>query len=179
MLTWTILLLGCKVGVARETGDEGKGLLDSGAECDLCGGGCVQHEEPTTREHVDGDIVYDDPPPMGGNHNACWAEWGVHTEEVGDEHWVHNMEHGGVVFLYNCPDGCDEEVTELTQYVTSVGSLALLTPYSEMPYRFAAVSWGWRLLQDCLDMDTMDVFYTNHVGEGPESSSANPPDGCM
>ncbi len=173
---WLILALACE---RSDLGDEGKGLLDSSAECDLCLGGCVEHDEPTTAEHVEGDVVYDDPPPTGGNHNACWAAWGVHTEEVPDENWVHNLEHGGVVFLYDCPDGCEEEQAELAAYVTSLGSQGLLTPYAAMQSRYAAVAWGWRLQQDCLDMDAMRTFFTNHVDEAPESTTAAPSEGCM
>lgn len=173
-----VLMLAC-AGQGPETGDEGKGLLDSAADCELCDGGCVEHQEPTSAEHVEEELVYDDPPPMGGNHNACWAEWGVHTEEVPDERWVHNLEHGGVVFLYNCPDGCEADLSALTAFVEARGAQVLLSPYSLMPTRFAAVAWGWRLTQDCLDLETMEVFYTNHVDEGPESSTSGPSSGCM
>lgn len=173
-----LLALAC-TGGGPETGDEGMGLLDSSTSCDLCSGGCVEHEEPTTAEHVEGDVVYADPPPMGGNHNACWASWGIHTDEVADENWVHNLEHGGVVLLYNCPEGCEPEVAEMAAFVTAKGNRALLSPYAALPTKFAAVSWGWRLLQDCLDMDAVQTFYTNHVDEGPELSSSAPSDGCM
>lgn len=173
------LLLWLACGGEDQLGDEGQGLLDSGPGCDLCAGGCVEQEEPTSREHVEGELDYADPPPMGGNHSACWAAWGVHQTEVPDEQWVHNLEHGGVVFLYACPDGCAEELGELSAFVTARGSRALLTPYAALPWRFAAVAWGWRLGQDCLDMEAMETFYTNHVDEGPERSSAAPAEGCM
>lgn len=153
--------------------------LDSSATCDLCEGGCLQNVEPSSASHVEGDVIYEDPPPTGGDHNACWADWGVHTEAVPDENWVHNMEHGGVIFLYNCPDGCDAEVAELTNYVVSLGPTALLTPYAEMPYRFAATSWGWRLVLDCYDRDALHTFYNQHVDQAPESSTSYPAEGCM
>lgn len=163
------------IGCAGTVGEP----LDSSSDCDLCSGGCVENIEPTSHAHVEGDVVYDDPPPTGGDHNACWADWGVHAEEVGDEHWVHNMEHGGVIFLYNCPDGCDDDVAAMANYVTSLGPTALMTPYAAMPYRYATVSWGWRLLQSCLDLETMKSFYNAHVDQAPESSTAYPSDGCM
>ncbi len=171
---WLWIALAC-------TGDgSGSGaLLDSSESCDLCGGGCVDHVELGSASHVEGEVAYDTKPPMGGDHNACWAEWGVHAEAVADENWVHNLEHGGVVFLYNCPDGCETEVEQLSGYVTALGPTALLTPYAEMEDRFAAVSWGWRLLQDCLDLSAMQTFYANHVDQGPESSTSGPADGCM
>lgn len=174
---WLLLALACSGGRGDTPG--GGGHLDSTADCDLCGGGCVDFEDIGSASHVEGEVAYDTYPPMGGDHNACWTEWGVHTAEVPEENWVHNLEHGGVVFLYQCPDGCDAEVEQLAGYVTALGPTAVLTPYSAMDVRFAAVSWGWRLEQDCLDMSTMQTFYAAHVGNGPESSTASPSSGCM
>jgi hypothetical protein len=128
--------------------------------------------------HVNGDLVYPDPPPTGGNHNPCWGTWGVHDEELADEHWVHNLEHGGVVFLYRCPDGCPDEVSALSDAVQG-RDRALLTPYSLLPTRFAVVSWGFRLLSDCFDLASFMGFYTAHVGHGPESLSDPPPAQCL
>ena len=148
--------------------------------CDLCAGGCEQSAEGNLNgDHIEGGLTYEDPPPMGGDHDPCWAKWGVHTEEVGDEHWVHNLEHGGVVFLYTCPEGCADEIATLTGLVEGYGPTALLSPYAALPVRFAAVSWGHRLLQDCLDTDTMRTFYKEHVDQAPESTTASPSEGCM
>lgn len=173
---WLWLALACTGGGPASKGAGGH--LDSSADCDLCGGGCVDYEDVGSASHVEGEVAYETYPPMGGDHDACWAEWGVHTTAVADENWVHNLEHGGVVFLYDCPEGCDGEVSQLSAYVTALGPTALLTPYAEMDVKFAAVSWGWRLLQDCLDMSTMQTFYSVHVDHGPESSTASP-SGCM
>jgi hypothetical protein len=129
----------------------------------------------TTRQHVLGDIKYANPPPVGGNHNPCWTTWGVHAEEVADERWVHNLEHGGIVLLYNCKDGCDAEVKQL-EALMKTRSYSVLTPYSLMPKRFAIVAWEHRLVSDCLDLDAFKAFYDAHVGQGPEPDNyQNPP----
>ncbi len=47
--------------------------------------------------------VYIHNPPIGGPHYWVWANWGIHAEVVPRGYWVHNLEHGGVVFLYR-PD---------------------------------------------------------------------------
>jgi hypothetical protein len=132
----------------------------------------------TSASHVDGDIEYSDSPPAGGDHNRCWATWGVHTEAVRDENWVHNLEHGGIVFLYNCPAGCDVERTELEGFAEG-RTMMLVTPFSEMPKKFAAVAWGWRLVADCLDMEAFAAFYDAHVDNAPESIASNPSSGCL
>lgn len=127
--------------------------------------------------HVAGDVQYADPPPVGGDHNQCWARWGVHEIEVPDENWVHNLEHGGVVFLYNCPGGCADEVETMKVYVTG-RTQAMLLPYAALPTRFALVAWGVRLMTDCFDMPRFQRFYTTNVDNGLESIASDPPRSC-
>lgn len=124
-------------------------------------------------------MSYTDLPPVGGDHDPCWTAWGIHETEIGDEHWMHNMEHGGVVFLYNCPGGCEPEIQEMSDFVDEHWGTSLLTPYSLMDSRFAAVAWGVRLVTDCLDMEAMGAFYDAHADQGPESTSSMPPTDCM
>jgi hypothetical protein len=44
-------------------------------------------------------------PPIAGPHYWVWAKWGIHDETppLPRGYWVHNLEHGAVVFLYR-PD---------------------------------------------------------------------------
>ena len=155
------------------------GCTGEDKDCDLCAGGCEETIQSRDASHETGYLDYDDPPPTGGDHNPCWAAWGVHSEEVRDEFWVHNLEHGGVAFLYNCPEGCADDVATLEGYVLTLGPTALLTPYAALPTRYAAVAWEHRLLQDCLDLGAMQAFYQDHVDNGPESSTSSPSEGCM
>jgi Protein of unknown function (DUF3105) len=128
--------------------------------------------------HREGTIPYPDPPPVGGDHNPCWGSWGVHDTPLGAEHWVHNLEHGGVVYLYHCPDGCPAEVAQLTSLVKG-RSLALLTSYDALPTRFAVVSWGVRMTSDCFDLASFTRFYTEHQNQGTEQISSDPPASCL
>lgn len=155
------------------------GEADSAACTLACGGACEEDYIPaTSRSHTTEEIVYDDPPPTGGDHNACWATWGVHTEELDDDNWVHNLEHGGIVYLYHCDD-CDDDVAALTDLVQGLDAgRAVLTPYSLMSWRYAAVSWQHRMLMECLDVDAMRQFFDDHVAQAPEVSTADPT-GCM
>lgn len=127
--------------------------------------------------HVTGDIVYDDPPPVSGNHNPTWARWGVHSEAVPDQCFVHNLEHGGVVFLYNCPDGCAADVATMAAFVEG-RTWALLSPYADLPGKFAVVSWGHRIVSDCLDMAAFEAFFEARTNHGPESLPSEPSTEC-
>lgn len=128
--------------------------------------------------HVMGRVDYPDTPPASGPHNGrCWSEWGVQQAEVPPERWVHNLEHGGVVFLYRCDEGCDSELTTLREFVNG-HRFTLLTAYAELPTRFAVISWGVRMLSDCLDRDAFAAFYDAHVNRAPESIDSPPAPIC-
>lgn len=144
--------------------------------CASCGG-CEEVQEVLSTRHTTEALTYSDPPPTSGPHNPCWASWGIHDEPTPAERWVHNLEHGAVVFLYNCPEGCDAEVATLKELAGS-RSFTLLTAYADLPGRFAVVSWGHRLVTDCVDERAFTQFYDNNVNHAPESSTGEPNPGC-
>ncbi len=68
----------------------------------------VQTFEDLGREHLAPGQTYDfynSDPPTTGPHAPLPAEWGVHDLPVAREVLPHNMEHGGVVVLYDCSAG--------------------------------------------------------------------------
>jgi hypothetical protein len=104
----------------------------------------------------------------------------VHEVPLAAENFVHNLEHGGVAFLYNCPDGCASEVAQLGEFVET-RELTILTEYDGMDARFAVTSWGYRLEAECLDMGAFEAFYEEHVDRAPEQFGRpppGPPDSC-
>jgi hypothetical protein len=146
------------------------------AICTTCGA-CEETLVITSALHVTGAVEYDDPPPAGGPHDMCWGMWGVQTTELRPERWVHNLEHGGIVFLYHCEESCDAEVKVL-EALTEAHPRTVLTSYAALPTRFAVVSWGHRIKSDCLDRAAFEAFYVEHVGHGPESIATDPPAEC-
>lgn len=149
--------------------------------CGQCDATCT-YDEPavTSASHIDGGLDYPDAPPAGGDHDPCWTTWGVHPTDPGDEHWVHNLEHGGVVYLYDCPDGCEADVAALEAMVADLPEgTVILAPYDGLKTQFAAVAWERRLQLDCLDTGALVEFYERFVDNAPESVTAGPPGGCM
>ena len=140
--------------------------------CASCGG-CEEVIPVVSAMHTNQVVTYPDPPPTSGPHSPCWGRWGVHDEPLPPERWVHNLEHGAVVFLYNCPDGCDQEVTAIKD-LNRHRYRTIITAYANLPTRFGVVSWGHRLLSECLDLDTFNKFYERNFDHAPESN-ANPP----
>jgi hypothetical protein len=131
-------------------------------------GECEEHIPVSSAAHAIGPIAYLDRPPVGGPHNGCWTTYGVHDKPVPPENWVHNLEHGGVVLLYNCDGGCDSDVGRMEGFVAE-HERTVLTEYTEMDARFAIVAWEYRLLlDDALDLDAFDAFYKEHFDHGLE-----------
>ncbi|MFT3921659.1 MAG: DUF3105 domain-containing protein [Myxococcales bacterium] len=159
---------------SEDAGDEDAGEEARLSPCSVCT--TCEHAVPlpATANHIEGNIDYTDPPPAGGDHNPCWLNFGVYDQERPDERWVHNLEHGGVVFLYHCPKGCPAELAELKK-LTVGKEQVLLTPYAALPTKFAAVSWGYRLLTNCFNTKQFAGFYATHVDHGPESIKYGPP----
>ena len=137
----------------------------------------------TSANHVLGTIDYPDPPPVGGDHNPCWAKWGVHDDVVAPENWVHNLEHGGVIFLYRSSSGASpvgDAGTMDTGAVSRIDAVVRLLPrtlsteYAALPKAFAVVAWGHRLVSDCFDEKAAEDFYAEHFNQAPEDIPDDP-----
>ena len=65
-------------------------------------------------------IQYKNRPPSSGDHyDQPWG-YGVVEREVATGSWVHTLEHGGIVILYNCPNNsCPDVVNQLRDVYSS------------------------------------------------------------
>lgn len=142
--------------------------------CD-CGACAEEAVEITSALHVAGPVDYGPGAPAGGEHASCWGTWGIHDVPLPAENFVHNLEHGGVALLYDCPDGCDAEIAALREFVFG-HELTVLTPFEGLRTRFAVTSWGYRLETDCLDLALVTSFYDSHVDQAPEQFGRPPPE---
>lgn len=129
-----------------------------------------EYFEPLGRSHIGPDETYTEytsDPPTSGPHFGSLAPWAVNDEPIAREQIPHNLEHGGVVILYRCPDGCDEIVEELSSYVeerADDGDDILLAEYAEeMDSRIAVISWTRLLTMDEVDTDAIDEFVGTHL----------------
>lgn len=128
----------------------------------------------TGARHTTEELEFGSKPPTGGDHHPCWSTWGVHSEPVEAKHLVHNLEHGGIALLYNCPDDCAEELRWLTAF-TLRNELVILTEYPALDVRFGVSAWEARATSDCLDTDFVQSFYERRVDRAPEQFRRPPP----
>lgn len=117
---------------------------------------------------------YNSTPASSGPHMGVLANWGVHEEPLPEELFVHNLEDGGVVVAYSCPDGCEDLQSGLEELVLDQGRASLITPYEQAivdpdgnQYRAAAVAWTKVFYFDELTDDVrseLEVFFDINMG---------------
>ncbi|MBI3989188.1 MAG: DUF3105 domain-containing protein [candidate division NC10 bacterium] len=106
---------------------------------------------------------YTTDPPTSGPHTPYLAKWGVHREPIPKEVQVHNLEDGGVIVHYNCPDGCPELVEKLEGIVKRFDRV-ILAPSPGMDKRIALTAWGKLDEFDNFDEERIVRFIKAYMG---------------
>jgi hypothetical protein len=122
------------------------------------------------------EITYEHYPPSSGTHYRFAAAWGVYDEPVSEGMFVHNLEHGGIVILYNCPADCSELEQQLRDFYANAPPedqfnqvKILITPYErELPTPIVALAWGHQLNLNRFDEARLLEWYLRFVNQGPE-----------
>jgi hypothetical protein len=113
-------------------------------------------------------------PPTSGYHCASTLSCKTYDTEQNRCVWLHNLEHGHAVFLYNCPEGCPELVATLDSLrkEASVGSngviRAVVAPDSRIPNRVAALLWRRSWVSDTVDPDAVRCLLRLQDSYAPE-----------
>jgi Protein of unknown function (DUF3105) len=165
----------------------------SSAWVPIAGGSCNARERNVATQespHVDPDagaIVYLTNPPASGPHYPVWARWGA-WPDLPRGYWVHNLEHGGVVLLYNCASGaCTATRDALVAASRTIPMDPACTPTDAEPASvrvvitndtvittpIAGAAWGWLYAADCVDPASIRSFYTRHAGMATENFCAD------
>ena len=145
----------------------------------------TQIADEGTPSHIDPSTqwTYKFYPPTSGPHysvaGSAPVAWGT-VDNLVEGQFVHNLEHGGIVVLYNCPSGsdCTTLKDQLTNYVKNLAPIEptygepkmVMTPYSHgMQKKVALVAWHYIEFLDAYDQNAITQFYENHVDQGPEA----------
>ena len=127
-------------------------------------------------------VPYNSTPPTSGPHMGGLAPWGISEEPIPNEWQVHNLEDGGVIIQYDCPDeSCPDLKAQLTALVSELQSdTSLLSPRGEVhiilaPYsgiRAASASGGkpialtaWTRIQyfEAVDVEALMRFIRAYI----------------
>lgn len=139
-------------------------------------------EMPATHVEPPAIVKYLHDPPASGCHysnDQAPIKPGAYNQAIPPEYWVHNLEHGYVIVLYNCPQGCSQQFQQLRTWyhslppdsVTGYAKVVIL-PWPSMSVPFAAVSWDWYDPIPNFSIAEVQRFYANHVNQAQEPNSA-------
>lgn len=134
-----------------------------------------------------GPIAWLTNPPSSGPHYPTWARFGANGN-IPRGNWVHNLEHGGVAFLYRCDvdgGGCDAPRDALISAAATIPNDPACDPNAGPRLRVvitddalietpvAGAAWGWVYAADCVEPTSVRAFFTRHVGNAPENFCAD------
>ena len=125
-------------------------------------------------------VQYVELPPTSGSHwpqPAAPVKAGVYTTHIPFEATVHNLEHGGIVIVYNNLSA--DEVTKLDSFVKSAMAGAykkvLDEPYADLARaKIVITAWRYHLDLQTVDTASMQKFIQAHYDstEAPEPGAA-------
>lgn len=128
----------------------------------------------------DQQITWSTNPPATGPHYPAWAGWYRTYPSLARGYWMHNAEHGGVMLLYHCPDGCDEDLAALVAVAQArpqdpmcappIRNRILVVADPKLPTgtKIAAVAWNAYYTATCVDAEALSAFVDAHYARGPE-----------
>ena len=142
-----------------------------------------QKQDDMGRTHVavGTPVRYTFCPPASGPHYNAAGQGPIQPRFYGPDdttvpqNWIHNLEHGTLVILYNCNrGGCD--AASLAQLRAMVGTFPVspickipalnispvITRLDSMQTPYAALVWGRVLLQDKLDTAQILAFFEQY-----------------
>ena len=123
-------------------------------------------------------VTYVANPPASGTHWPSPAAAGFYESAVEEEAWVHSLEHGYIVVLYDCDGACDPALIEALQDLLETAppstvfgfAKIVITPYEGLPEPalITAVAWDVQMHLDAFDEEALLDFYERYLDQGPE-----------
>lgn len=111
--------------------------------------------EDYAANHVEGEVLYEQIPPVGGPHNNAWQNCGFYSEPIYNWHGVHSLEHGAVWITYD-PDLPQADIDQLEEMASQ--SYLLISPYPGLEDPVVASVWGKQIQLDGVDDDRLAPF---------------------
>ncbi len=174
-------IFGVAFYLSRPTGEQVSGKrLPFQAQTGTAG---TEVPDEGTATHIDPSQTwpYKNFPPSSGPHYGsptAPVAWGA-IRQLREGEYLHNLEHGGIAILYNCPSGdaCNALRDQLSNYVRTLAPAEpqfgevkmVMSPYAHgMTHKIALVAWHWIEELDAYDENAITRFYEIHVDQGPE-----------
>lgn len=122
---------------------------------------------------------YNSDPPTSGPHypeeaQAGFYETNIYKYPAG--YLVHNLEHGYVIFWYNCDlldeAGCADLKSQIRAVMDDLGGVKLIAyPWLSLDVPLAMTSWGRMQKFETFDAEAAKAFYRANLNRAPEPSA--------
>jgi len=122
-------------------------------------------------------------PPAGGRHYASEMDAGFYDENSPQtqlaypEGYIgHSLEHGYVVFWYNCTSLSESDCNTLKSEIKGVmddfgGTKLIAFPWPSLDVPVAMTSWGRLMRFDSFDPETASAFIQANMNKSPEPNA--------
>ncbi|MEA2662910.1 MAG: hypothetical protein QOH08_2482 [Chloroflexota bacterium] len=136
--------------------------------------GVLETDQSNSHVPAGTPVTYAALPPTSGSHwpqPAAPVKAGVYDTPVPFEATTHNLEHGGIVIVYNGLSAT--ELTQLKQFVNDTITRTRFAKVLLMPYtgltgaKVTATSWDYRLNLQTVDTASLTKFMTVHYDQPP------------
>lgn len=122
---------------------------------------------------------YNSNPPTSGHHYQRWLTAKFYDSPdpadgpYPEGHLVHNLEHGYIIFWYNCKILSDSECTTLKSQIKAAMEGAqnfkvIAYPWNSIDVPVVLTSWGYRLSMKTFDANLAKSFIDQHRNRSPE-----------
>jgi hypothetical protein len=120
--------------------------------------GLQTYQYANGQEHVTTEVDYTESPPVGGPHDAYWADCTgtVYTVDIRHENAVHGLEHGAVWITYDANKVTGNALDTLRKRVPA--TYAVLSPYPGLSAPVVVSAWGAQLKLTGVDDKGLDKF---------------------
>lgn len=140
---------------------------------------------PLSRDHIPEGTdpgPYATNPPVGGHHFPSVFHAGFYTEEDAatmpqypEGYLVHDLEHGYVIYWYNCQANpsidCTEMQDAIKQVIKENDTFKVIGyPWPSQKEPLVMTSWGRIMRLNEIDLEVMRAFYRGNVNKGPEKT---------
>lgn len=122
---------------------------------------------------------YNSDPPTSGLHYAEEADAGFYEENIYIHpagYLVHNLEHGYVIFWYNCDLLSENECSELKDQIKAViddlgGTKLIAYPWTSIDVPVVVTSWGRLQKFETFAAERAKAFYRANLNRAPEPNA--------
>lgn len=132
--------------------------------------------------HIETDSdpgTYNSDPPTSGPHyaqeaNAGFFDANIYTHPAG--YLVHNLEHGYVIFWYNCnlldETACSDLKSQIRSVMDELGGVKLIAyPWDSIDVPLVITSWGHLQRFETFDAEQAKAFYHANLNRAPEPNA--------